>query len=85
MHIHIYVNTIFYSLCVNITPWLLTVCFHFLQKSSAPLIPNEHTPDEAKPGIGAGQKSASSPKEEKPLSPTSPNAIAPAVIKESTH
>ncbi|KAK9963138.1 hypothetical protein ABG768_006349 [Culter alburnus] len=54
-------------------------------KSSAPLIPNEHTPDEAKPGIGAGQKSASSPKEEKPLSPTSPNAIAPAVIKESTH
>uniref|UniRef100_A0A8C2GDK0 Palmitoyltransferase n=1 Tax=Cyprinus carpio TaxID=7962 RepID=A0A8C2GDK0_CYPCA len=55
-------------------------------KSSAPLIPNEHTPDEAKPGIGAGtQKSTSSPKGEKPPSPTSPNAVAPAVIKESTH
>ncbi|CAM4614392.1 unnamed protein product [Leuciscus chuanchicus] len=55
-------------------------------KSSAPLIPNEHTPDEAKPGIGAGtQKSASSPKDEKPPSPTSPNAVAPGVIKESTH
>ncbi|KTG03178.1 hypothetical protein cypCar_00000451 [Cyprinus carpio] len=55
-------------------------------KSSAPLIPNEHTPEEAKPSIGAGtQKSTSSPKEEKPPSPTSPNAVAPAVIKESAH
>ncbi|XP_077088573.1 palmitoyltransferase ZDHHC9-like [Siphateles boraxobius] len=55
-------------------------------KSSAPLIPNEHTPDEAKPGIGAStQKMASSPKAEKPPSPTSPNAVAPGVIKESTH
>ncbi|RXN07391.1 palmitoyltransferase ZDHHC9 [Labeo rohita] len=55
-------------------------------KSSAPLIPNEHTPDEAKPAIGAGtQKSTSSPKEEKPPSPISPNAVAPAVIKESAH
>ncbi|XP_077092437.1 palmitoyltransferase ZDHHC9 [Siphateles boraxobius] len=55
-------------------------------KSSAPLIPNEHTPDEAKPGIGAStQKMASSPKDEKPPSPTSPNAVAPGVIKESTH
>ncbi|XP_073676477.1 palmitoyltransferase ZDHHC9 [Garra rufa] len=55
-------------------------------KSSAPLIPNEHTPEEAKPGIGAGtQKSTSSPKEEKPPSPISPNTVAPAVIKESAH
>ncbi|KAG1954568.1 palmitoyltransferase ZDHHC9 [Pimephales promelas] len=55
-------------------------------KSSAPLIPNEHTPDEAKPGIGSGtQKSATSPKDEKPPSPTSPNAVSPGVIKESTH
>nr|F1R013.2 RecName: Full=Palmitoyltransferase ZDHHC9; AltName: Full=DHHC domain-containing protein 9; AltName: Full=Zinc finger DHHC domain-containing protein 9; Short=DHHC-9 [Danio rerio] len=55
-------------------------------KSSAPLIPNEHTPDEAKPSICSGtQKSSSSPKEEKPSSPISPNAVAPAVIKESTH
>ncbi|XP_051504978.1 palmitoyltransferase ZDHHC9 isoform X2 [Myxocyprinus asiaticus] len=60
-------------------------------KPTAPLIPNEHTPDEAKPGIAAGtQKSSSSPKEEKPPSSrdtlsTSPNAVAPAVIKESAH
>lgn len=55
-------------------------------KSSAPLIPNEHTPDEAKPSIGSGtQKSSSSPKEEKPSSPISSNSVAPAVIKESTH
>ncbi|XP_052005766.1 palmitoyltransferase ZDHHC9 [Xyrauchen texanus] len=59
-------------------------------KHTAPLIPNEHTPDEAKPGIAAGtQKSSSSPKEEKPPSrdtlSTSPNAVAPVVIKESAH
>ncbi|XP_052010925.1 palmitoyltransferase ZDHHC9-like [Xyrauchen texanus] len=58
---------------------------------TAPLIPNEHTPDEAKPGIAAGtQKSSSSLKEEKPpfsrepLS-TSPNGVTSTVIKESAH
>ncbi|KAA0709414.1 Palmitoyltransferase ZDHHC9 [Triplophysa tibetana] len=59
-------------------------------KSTAPLIPNEHTPDEAKPSIGAGTQKTNSPKEEKPPSssnphPSSPNAVAPTVIKESAH
>lgn len=59
-------------------------------KSTAPLIPNEHTPDEAKPGIVAGTQKTSSPKEEKPPSSSnphlsSPNSVTPSVIKESAH
>ncbi|KAM9470017.1 palmitoyltransferase ZDHHC9 [Clarias gariepinus] len=58
-------------------------------KTTAPLIPNEHTPDEAKPSIAIAQKtSASMPKEEKPSSPRdlSPKTgPAPIVVKESAH
>lgn len=59
-------------------------------KPTAPLIPNEHTPDDAKPSIAAGTQKTNSPKEEKPPSfsvphTSSSNAIAPAVIKESVH
>lgn len=83
---------------LNVTRWsavhvkfyYVMISLYFLQKSTAPLIPNEHTPDEAKPGIAAGTQKTSSPKEEKPPSssnphPSSPNAVAPAVIKESAH
>ncbi|MCI4379941.1 hypothetical protein PGIGA_G00234110 [Pangasianodon gigas] len=58
-------------------------------KTTAPLIPNEHTPDEAKPSIATAQQTtASIPKEEKPSSPRdfSPKiAPAPIVVKESAH
>ncbi|XP_060783684.1 palmitoyltransferase ZDHHC9 [Neoarius graeffei] len=58
-------------------------------KTTAPLIPNEHTPDEAKPSIATAQKTtASIPKEEKPSSPRdfSPKVgPAPIVVKESAH
>ncbi|KAI5630029.1 palmitoyltransferase ZDHHC9, partial [Silurus asotus] len=58
-------------------------------KTTAPLIPNEHTPDEAKLGIGNFQKNtASTPKEEKPSSPRdlSPKVgPTPIVVKESAH
>ncbi|KAI5105108.1 palmitoyltransferase ZDHHC9, partial [Silurus meridionalis] len=58
-------------------------------KTTAPLIPNEHTPDEAKLGIGNYQKNtASTPKEEKPSSPRdlSPKVgPTPIVVKESAH
>ncbi|KAK2838790.1 hypothetical protein Q7C36_013604 [Tachysurus vachellii] len=57
-------------------------------KTTAPLIPNEHTPDDAKPSIATAQKTtASNPKEEKPSSPRdlSPKIPAPIVVKESAH
>lgn len=67
----------------------LTILFLPWQKTTAPLIPNEHTPDEAKPSIAIAQKtSASMPKEEKPSSPRdlSPKTgPAPIVVKESAH
>lgn len=67
----------------------LTVLYHPWQKTTAPLIPNEHTPDEAKPSIATGQNTtASIPKEEKPSSPRdlSPKiGPAPIVVKESAH
>lgn len=55
-------------------------------KTTAPLIPNEHTPDEAKPSIATA--TASIPTEEKPSSPRdfSPKiGSAPIVVKESAH
>uniref|UniRef100_W5JY29 Palmitoyltransferase n=1 Tax=Astyanax mexicanus TaxID=7994 RepID=W5JY29_ASTMX len=59
-------------------------------KTTAPLIPNEHTPDEAKPGIGTPPQktNGSIPKEGKPSSPrdASPKrSPAPIVVKESAH
>ncbi|TSQ81031.1 Palmitoyltransferase ZDHHC9 [Bagarius yarrelli] len=58
-------------------------------KTTAPLIPNEHTPDEAKPNIATAQKTTgTTPKEEKPSSPKYPSpkiASAPIVVKESVH
>ncbi|XP_012674803.2 palmitoyltransferase ZDHHC9 [Clupea harengus] len=41
-------------------------------KTTAPLIPNEHTPDDAKPSIAALPEKSHSPKEEKPPSPGTP-------------
>lgn len=35
-----------------------------LQKTTAPLIPNEHTPDDAKPSIAASAEKSPSPEEE---------------------
>jgi len=40
-----------------------------LQKTTAPLIPNEHTPDDAKPSIAASAEKSDSPKEEDPPAP----------------
>ncbi|XP_073710366.1 palmitoyltransferase ZDHHC9 isoform X1 [Misgurnus anguillicaudatus] len=67
-----------------------TVRQQLFKKPTAPLIPNEHTPDDAKPSIAAGTQKTNSPKEEKPPSfsvphTSSSNAVAPAVIKESVH
>lgn len=67
----------------------LTVLFPPWQKTTAPLIPNEHTPDEAKPSNATAQKTtASIPEEEKPSSPRdfSPKTgPAPIIVKESAH
>ncbi|KAJ8351195.1 hypothetical protein SKAU_G00226710 [Synaphobranchus kaupii] len=61
-------------------------------KTTAPLIPNEHTPEDAKPSIATLPVNISSPKEEKPPSPqdTAPSSPAaddtdPAQAKEKTH
>ena len=61
-----------------------------LQKTTAPLIPNEHTPDDAKPSIAASAEKSSSPKEEQPpaskLPPlASPETDAEASITNKTH
>ncbi|KAL6480177.1 hypothetical protein MHYP_G00112100 [Metynnis hypsauchen] len=55
-------------------------------KTTAPLIPNEHTPDEAKPSIAAAAQKTT--KDEKVTSPrdSSPKVSpAPIVVKESAH
>ncbi|XP_061089521.1 palmitoyltransferase ZDHHC9 [Conger conger] len=60
-------------------------------KTTAPLIPNEHTPEDAKPSIGAPPATSSSPKEEKPPTPQDPASPSPshdadpAQAKEKTH
>eukprot|EP00064_Thunnus_orientalis_P009405 superscaffoldBa00001191_g9429 len=59
-------------------------------KTTAPLIPNEHTPDDAKPSIAASAEKSSSPKEEQPpaskLPPlASPETDAEASITNKTH
>ncbi|KAM9357291.1 palmitoyltransferase ZDHHC9 [Symphorus nematophorus] len=45
-----------------------------LQKTTAPLIPNEHTPDDAKPSIAASAEKSPSPKEELPPTKVPPLA-----------
>ncbi|XP_039975335.1 palmitoyltransferase ZDHHC9 isoform X3 [Xiphias gladius] len=62
-----------------------------LQKTTAPLIPNEHTPDEAKPSIAASAEKSPSPKEEHPPAPRVPPLASPeadvetSITKGKTH
>ncbi|XP_038556160.1 palmitoyltransferase ZDHHC9 isoform X3 [Micropterus salmoides] len=62
-----------------------------LQKTTAPLIPNEHTPDDAKPSIAASAEKNASPKEEKPPAPKAPPLASPeadpeaSLAKDKTH
>ncbi|KAM9375609.1 palmitoyltransferase ZDHHC9 [Pholidichthys leucotaenia] len=60
-------------------------------KTTAPLIPNEHTPDEAKPSIAASAEKSPSPKEEHPPAPKLPPLASPetdaetSIAKDKTH
>ncbi|XP_039975334.1 palmitoyltransferase ZDHHC9 isoform X2 [Xiphias gladius] len=60
-------------------------------KTTAPLIPNEHTPDEAKPSIAASAEKSPSPKEEHPPAPRVPPLASPeadvetSITKGKTH
>lgn len=63
-----------------------------LQKTTAPLIPNEHTPDDAKPSIAdsaiaQAEKRSPSPREEKlpslPKSPPTPTKVPPLASPET--
>ncbi|XP_062332498.1 palmitoyltransferase ZDHHC9 [Osmerus eperlanus] len=61
-------------------------------KTTAPLIPNEHTPDDTKPSIAETPEKISSPKEEKPPTPKVPPLASPETdvetsiaVKDKTH
>ncbi|XP_030595177.1 palmitoyltransferase ZDHHC9 [Archocentrus centrarchus] len=60
-------------------------------KTTAPLIPNEHTPDDAKPSIAASAEKSSSPKEEHPAATKVPPLASPetdaetSIAKERAH
>uniref|UniRef100_A0A8P4KMV8 Palmitoyltransferase n=1 Tax=Dicentrarchus labrax TaxID=13489 RepID=A0A8P4KMV8_DICLA len=60
-------------------------------KTTAPLIPNEHTPDDAKPSIAASAEKSPSPKEEHPPAPKVPPLASPetdaeaSLTKDKTH
>ncbi|XP_019936829.2 palmitoyltransferase ZDHHC9 isoform X1 [Paralichthys olivaceus] len=60
-----------------------------LQKTTAPLIPNEHTPDDAKPSIAASAQKSPSPKEEHPPASKAPPLASPETdvetSKDKTH
>ncbi|XP_031718385.1 palmitoyltransferase ZDHHC9 isoform X1 [Anarrhichthys ocellatus] len=53
-------------------------------KTTAPLIPNEHTPDDAKPSIAASAEKSDSPKEELPPAPKVPPLASPETDAEAT-
>lgn len=63
----------------------------YLQKTTAPLIPNEHTPDDAKPSIAASAEKSASPKEEHPAATKVPPLASPetdaetSIAKERAH
>lgn len=60
-------------------------------KTTAPLIPNEHTPDDAKPSIAASAEKSPSPKEELPPTTMLPPLASPetdaetSIAKDKTH
>lgn len=54
-------------------------------KTTAPLIPNEHTPEEAKPSIAVTPEQTPSPKEEKPPGEKDLPPKSPTVVKETAH
>lgn len=60
-------------------------------KTTAPLIPNEHTPDDAKPSIAASAEKSPSPKEELPPASKLPPLASPetdaetSIAKDKTH
>lgn len=62
-----------------------------LQKTTAPLIPNEHTPDDAKQSIAASAEKSPSPKEEQPPASKVPPLASPetdaetSIVKDKTH
>lgn len=53
-------------------------------KTTAPLIPNEHTPDEAKASAGSAAEKSSSPKEEQPPSAKLPPLASPETDAETS-
>lgn len=53
-------------------------------KTTAPLIPNEHTPDDAKPSIAASAEKTASPKEEHPAATKVPPLASPETDAEAS-
>ncbi|KAI3351141.1 hypothetical protein L3Q82_005701 [Scortum barcoo] len=62
-----------------------------LQKTTAPLIPNEHTPDDAKPSIATSAEKSPSPRDEHPPAQKVPPLASPetdaeaSLAKDKTH
>uniref|UniRef100_A0A3B4TQR4 Palmitoyltransferase n=1 Tax=Seriola dumerili TaxID=41447 RepID=A0A3B4TQR4_SERDU len=56
-----------------------------LQKTTAPLIPNEHTPDEAKPSIAASPKEEHSPDTKGPPLASPETDVETSIAKDKTH
>ncbi|KAG7519017.1 palmitoyltransferase ZDHHC9 [Solea senegalensis] len=60
-------------------------------KTTAPLIPNEHTPEDVKPSLGASEQKSPSPKEQRPPTPKLPPLASPetdaeaSITKDKTH
>uniref|UniRef100_A0A8D0AAQ7 Palmitoyltransferase n=1 Tax=Sander lucioperca TaxID=283035 RepID=A0A8D0AAQ7_SANLU len=60
-------------------------------KTTAPLIPNEHTPDDAKPSIAASAETSAPPKDEVPPAPKVPPLASPetdaeaSIVKDKAH
>lgn len=62
-----------------------------LQKTTAPLIPNEHTPEDVKQSIAASAEKSPSPKDEHPPASKVPPLASPetdadtSIAKDKTH
>ncbi|XP_056146509.1 palmitoyltransferase ZDHHC9 [Lampris incognitus] len=61
-----------------------TLALLCLQKTTAPLISNEHTPDDAKPSIAASAEKSPSPKEEEPPTCKVPPLASPETDAEAS-
>lgn len=70
------------SLQLSLSP--VSLPFLSPQKTTAPLIPNEHTPDDAKPSIAVSAEKSASPKEELPPASKVPPLASPETDAEAS-